>query len=149
MISAQLILGAHLVSTLMMAGLIWTIQLVHYPLFARVGPAEWVPYHEEHTRRISLLVIPLMCCELATAGWLALQPPPGIPAAAAWVGLGLVGWLWLVTAAIQVPQHTRLGERYQPELVGKLVAGNWLRTAAWSARGGLAVWFVALVPLQL
>ena len=39
-----------------LTGLIWTIQVVHYPLFARVGEAEWRAYEREHQRRITLVV---------------------------------------------------------------------------------------------
>ena len=49
---------ANLVLAAALAGLIWTIQLVHYPLFALVGAAEWPRYGDEHRRRITWLAAP-------------------------------------------------------------------------------------------
>ncbi len=68
-----------------LTGLIWTIQVVHYPLFARVGEAEWPAYEREHQRRITLVVAPLM---LANAG-LALALVLGAPTALRWANLAL------------------------------------------------------------
>ncbi|MGE0628263.1 MAG: hypothetical protein AB7O43_10595 [Hyphomicrobiaceae bacterium] len=38
-------------------GQIWLVQIVVYPLFAKVGEAEYVGYHRFYTRRIPLPVI--------------------------------------------------------------------------------------------
>ncbi len=46
----------HLGSTWFMVGLIWLIQIVHYPLFARVGVEQFVPYEREHSRLITYIV---------------------------------------------------------------------------------------------
>ena len=35
-----------------LTGLIWTIQLVHYPSFGLVGKAEFVQFHQAHTTRM-------------------------------------------------------------------------------------------------
>ncbi len=40
---------AHITATLYMTGLIWFVQIVHYPLFARVGNAEFSAYEQRHT----------------------------------------------------------------------------------------------------
>ncbi len=37
------------------------------------------------------------------------------------------------TVAVSVPLHTRLGEAYDDGVARRLVATNWLRTAAWTA----------------
>jgi hypothetical protein len=39
----------------------------------------------------------------------------------------------VVTVAVSVPLHARLGEGYDDALARRLVATNWLRTAAWTA----------------
>jgi hypothetical protein len=41
---------ANLIVASALAGLIWTIQLVHYPLFALVGTQDRASYGEEHRR---------------------------------------------------------------------------------------------------
>ena len=62
----KLVFLAHLVSTLVMVGVIWTVQVVHYPLFAGVGADGWSAYEAAHQSRITLVVGPLMVAELVT-----------------------------------------------------------------------------------
>ena len=50
-----------------MAGIIWYVQLVHYPLFAEVGADAWFVYHADHERRTGWVVAPLMVVELGSA----------------------------------------------------------------------------------
>lgn len=126
-------------STWALVGLIWTIQLVHYPLMARVGAAEFPGYHAAHARAITPLVGLLMLVEGATAALLVLNPPPGVSRALLGVGLLLVVAHVLVTAFLSVPLHTRLAAGYDAALLRRLTATNWLRTAAWSARGLLVL----------
>ena len=53
-----------------LTGLIWTIQVVHYPGFLGVGTDGFLAYQHNHMRTISYLVIPLMLAELGLACWL-------------------------------------------------------------------------------
>ena len=136
----KLVFLAHLFATLTMFGAIWTVQVVHYPLFGLVGDATWTAYEAQHQSRITLVVGPAMVVELATAVWLALRPLPGLPAWALLVGAALVGLLWASTAVVQVPLHTSLSAGFTPEVHARLVGTNWIRTALWSARAGLVLW---------
>ena len=54
----------------MLTGLIWTIQIVHYPLFEQVGEDRFVRYHERHMRRITWVAGPLMLIEAGSAALL-------------------------------------------------------------------------------
>jgi hypothetical protein len=40
---------------------------------------------------------------------------------------------------VQGPMHVRLARGYDAELIGRLVATNWLRTIVWTARGVLSL----------
>ncbi|RYE87958.1 MAG: hypothetical protein EOO75_13840 [Myxococcales bacterium] len=126
-----------------MAGLIWTIQVVHYPLFARVGEAGFAGYHAEHSTRISLLVGVPMLVEALTAAALLVARPPAAPVWSVWLGAALVAVVWGATALLQIPAHHALGQGWSAAQVDTLVAGNWVRTAAWSARGALVLWWLA------
>ncbi|HND34026.1 MAG TPA: hypothetical protein PLA94_28695 [Myxococcota bacterium] len=137
----SLLLG-NLVVTWMLVGLIWTIQVVHYPLFARVGAAEWARFHAEHSTRITLLVGPLMVAELGLAVALGLGAPPE-RRVWAWVAAGLVGVAWLSTAFLSVPLHNRLGAGQDLGLIAELVQTNWPRTLAWTLRGLLLLGWVS------
>ncbi len=137
------VLAIHLVSTLFMTGVIWFVQIVHYPLFAQVGDAGFADYEADHTRLTGYVVMPPMVAELLSAAWLALTRPAGLPPAALWTGLALVVAIWLSTALLQVPQHARLASGFDPEAARTLVSTNWIRTLAWSARAALAVWLMS------
>jgi len=79
-----LLTAAHAFVTCVLVGLIWTIQVVHYPLFSSVGSSEFVRYEQQHTTRITLLVMPLMLAEVTLAGVLATSPRTATAAAPPW-----------------------------------------------------------------
>lgn len=139
-----LILLLNTAATGVMIGLIWFVQVVHYPLFARVGQAGFAAYAREHQRRTTWVVALPMLLEAGTAVLLALRPPAGVPPALAWAGLALVGVLWASTLWLQVPQHTRLASGFDAESARRLVRGNWVRTVAWTLRGMLVLYMLAL-----
>jgi hypothetical protein len=137
------ILAAQALASSAMAGLIWFVQVVHYPLFQQVTGEAARDYSQAHRRRTPWVVIPPMLVEAATAALVALRPPAGIPPLAAWCGLGLVLALWWSTGAVQMPLHARLGqEGHRLPTVNALVRSNWLRTVLWTARALLAVWML-------
>lgn len=139
-----LLLLAHAAATLFMVGLIWFVQVVHYPLFAQVGSEAFAAYATSHAQRTTYVVVGPMLVELITALLLVWRgPPAGTPAVLAWVGLGLVGVVWLSTLWLQVPRHSALASGFQLEPWRALVTSNWLRTVAWTARGGLILYMLA------
>jgi hypothetical protein len=141
------VLLLNLAATGMMIGVIWFVQVVHYPLFGRVGRDGWTDYAAAHGRRTTWVVGPPMLVELATGALLALRPLPGIPPTAAWAGLALIAVAWASTGLLQVPRHRVLGDGWDAAAHRSLVAGNWLRTVAWTLRGALLLWMLArLLP---
>ncbi|MEM1329728.1 MAG: hypothetical protein AAGG07_04135 [Planctomycetota bacterium] len=135
-------LAVHAFATLYMMGLIWFVQVVHYPLFARVGREQAAAYEIAHTKRTTLAVGPPMLAEAITAGAIALAPPDGIEPIWAYVGAALVLVLWLSTALVQVPCHHTLSRGFDQRAWTRLVRTNWIRTVIWTARGVLALWFL-------
>ena len=129
------LLLANVASTWAMVGLIWIIQIVHYPLFALVGAEGFAAYAQSHQFRITWIVAPLMGVELVTAVLLALYPPAGAERWWLWLGVGLVAVSWLTTALLSVPQHETLSRGFQQQAYTTLVVTNWIRTAAWTVRG--------------
>lgn len=129
------VLIAHALSTTAMAGLIWFVQIVHYPMFARVGSEGFSRYALEHQARTTVVVLPLMLTELVSAVWLGFT----LATPVAWAGVVLVAMVWASTFLLQVPIHARLGSGFDARLVRRLVLTNWVRTALWSARAYLAV----------
>ena len=130
----KLILLIHIFATLFMTGLIWFVQVVHYPLFANVGDEQFKTYEELHQRLTTWVVGPAMLVEIATAV-LLLKNPPAESDTLVWIGLGLVVVIWLTTALLSVPAHNSLTAEYTTAAYHRLVSTNWIRTAAWTARG--------------
>jgi hypothetical protein len=122
---------AELVCCAMMTGVIWVIQIVHYPSFDFVPEARFKIFHQFHSQRITWIVLPLMASELVMAAILAWRTHFTLP-----LGLNLLGVLaiWSFTALLSVPLHSRLGEAYQPLDVLRLVQTNWPRTILWTVR---------------
>lgn len=136
------LLVVHAGATLAMVGVIWFVQLVHYPLMAQVAaPASeaFPAYEARNVERTGWVVVPLMLTELATLTALLWLRPPGLDAT--WLGAGAACLLlaWGTTFALSVPAHTRLGQAWDPLAHARLVRTNWLRTLAWSARGLLVL----------
>ncbi|TWT40820.1 hypothetical protein [Botrimarina hoheduenensis] len=134
------LLYAQLFATLYMTGVIWFVQLVHYPMFANVPADSFVEYERIHQARTFWVVGPPMLVELFTAVAMLAMRPPGVPAWVPLVGLALLLLVDGSTALFFGPQHGRLSAGFDATLHRQLVAGNWLRTFGWTARGVLLVW---------
>lgn len=119
-----------------MSGVIWIVQLVHYPLFVHVAEADWVEFHHQHTRRITWIVAPAMLGELLASVWLVVLLRTSL---LAWLGLGLVVALFAITAFVQVPLHDRLSRGRDIVVIARLVRTNWVRTAFWSTRMAVSI----------
>lgn len=133
------VLDVHLLASACMAGLIWFVQVVHYPLFAAVPAGAFVDYERRHRNRTAAVVGLPMAAEGVTTLWLFLRPPGDLGRA-----LPLVGGLLLVvvlasTVLVQVPLHDRLSTSFDRGHIRRLVATNWVRTVGWTARAVLAV----------
>lgn len=133
-----LLLGLNLFSTLAMVGLIWFVQIVHYPMFRHVGEGSFPGYARLHQRLTTWVVGPFMLVEAFTAVGLIYRSPASIPPSWLWTGMALVFVIWLSTATLQVPRHGALAESgFSTTQHSALVRTNWVRTIAWTARGVL------------
>ena len=85
----MLVLLVNVAAVLFMTGFIWTMQVVHYPLFDRAGEEAFPAYETAHNRLFSLVAGPGVLPVLATAVLLVLARPPQVPLWAAILGLAL------------------------------------------------------------
>ncbi len=142
--ATRLIFSAQLLSTLGMFGVIWFVQIAHYPMFLEIVPSSFPRYEAAYAHRMGYIAGPLMVAELLSS-LLLLAPllrPPCTRGAEAWVGLALVGLLWASTAFVQVPLHNQLQAGYNADAIRRLVLTNWIRAAAWTARAALVLLWV-------
>ena len=114
--------------------LIWLVQLIIYPGFHKIPRESFTAYHRWYVVRISCVVLPLMTGELVLTIWWVLSD--NYSSISVSVG-SLVLIVWLSTFALQVPIHNQLQRGKEDKLIRRLVATNWIRTAAWSLKAGI------------
>jgi hypothetical protein len=141
-LSSELLLIAHAVASLFMTGLIWFVQIVHYPLFALVPADAFAQYESRHQKLTTYVVAPVMLAEIGLAAAIAAGLAPGVPRLWGWAGLALCIAVWGATFLISVPLHNKLESGKNDAVIRRLVATNWIRTVLWSARGILSVLMV-------
>lgn len=103
----SLLLILNLAFTAMLSGLIWMVQLVHYPAFLHVGKENCFAFQQHHTRSISRLVVPLMVAELVFALWLLFWPMTFfVMEYLNYFAFACLLLIWLVTFLKAVPYHS-------------------------------------------
>ena len=142
MSSLELLLWVHASATWLMVGIIWFVQVVHYPLFAAVPSQAFQAYQEKHVRRTGWVVAPPMLVEVGSALALTLYPSESLDAWLVWGGVALLLVVWGATAVFSVPLHNQLLNGFDARAHRRLLRTNWLRTLAWTLRGLFAVWLI-------
>jgi hypothetical protein len=138
----------HAVAAWFMVGMIWTIHLVHYPLFAEVGEATYETFQSEHVERIgSLLLVPwaiegAMVMALLWFAFVAGLRDLRIPSL---VGATAMAAVLAISAFWSAPAHGDLADGFDAAVHDRLMTANLIRALAWTLRGAVAVWVLALV----
>jgi len=82
------------------------VQLVVYPGFAYYAPSDLKRWHGLYTKRISVLVIPLMLGQLLLHGMLLVWHPDNVSIAT----FSLVAGIWASTFWQAVPLHNQIAD---------------------------------------
>jgi hypothetical protein len=144
--SVRLLL-VQLVASSALAGLIWTIQVVHYPLFDHVDKAKFVRFEQSHSLRISFIVGPLMGIEFLCSSFLLWKRPEAVSFGLAVAAFIVMMVVHAATVLCSVPAHTILGKGFDAAAHRRLVQTNWIRTVGWTLRAVLAAYMVTLVAI--
>ena len=139
----QLAIQLHLFSTLMMTGVVWFVQWVHYPSFRFVDTAKGSEAAQFHQVKTGLLVIPLMLVEMGTAVLLMSSSWVAQYGSYLWINLGLLFLIWAVTFLKMVPLHRQLADQFDKDIVSSLISMNWVRTILWTVRAVLLLRFLS------
>jgi hypothetical protein len=115
-----------------MVGVIWVIQLVHYPSFNYVEKQRYSNFQSFHMMRISYVVIPVMLAELLTLV-LLIYTMDEIEIALVLSGTILL-MIWFITAIFFSSAHQKLTLGYDKSVVRDLIKMNWSRTLLWTFR---------------
>ena len=131
------LLRLNLAASLYMTGVIWFVQLVHYPLFSAVPASSFKQYEQRHQQLTTFVVAPPMLLELgASIALVYLFPTSTV----LWITAALTLVNWASTMGIQVPLHNKLGSGLDLTIVQDLVQTNWIRTIAWTLRSAILLY---------
>lgn len=133
----DILLAIQIISSLILFGVIWTIQLVHYPAFRYISYKDFIDFEAHHTFNISLIVIPLMILELISAAILVYFESHYLTQ----LNMVIVFFIWMVTFLFSVPCHKILANGKNHLAIEKLNKTNWLRTMAWSIKGCVLLFY--------
>ncbi len=141
----DLILLANFAATCLMAGVIWFVQWVHYPLLAKVPVDRAVETATEHQRRTGqVLAIPMAVEGFTTLGLLIIRPE-SVQIFWPWFGAVLLAVALGSTVFVSVPLHAKMATNPTADVGRRLVVTNWPRTIAWSLRA--VVCFVMILQV--
>ena len=142
MLPNNFVLLGHLIFTSIMTGVIWVIQIVHYPSFHFIEKELYTAFQKFHMNKISIIVIPIMLAELITGMMLFLDKSSKSPFLI--VSFVILILIWLITGVFFSKAHNELMTGYQELVVNQLVVMNWIRTLLWTLRLLLLTCFVYL-----
>lgn len=128
---------ANLVATVVMIGVIWFVQIVHYPLLSVVPVEAAAATAAEHQRRTGFVVAVPMAVEGVTTLALLAAVPDGVSWWLPWAGGVFLAVALGSTVFLSVPRHARMAANPDSRVGRELVLTNWPRTVAWTARGAL------------
>lgn len=122
----------HFVFALYMFGVIWFVQIVHYPvfLFLNYDPAH-NPYIFQQTRSGIAMVLP-MIIELVSVVLLIFIPYPNFFTVLVLLLFSVL--IWVSTFTMQVPAHNLLKKEKNEDAIKRLIYTNWFRTGLWSLK---------------
>ena len=126
----EILSKVHFLSTSLMVGIIWVIQLLHYPAFHFIKESDYVEFQHFHMQRISFIVVPVMILELFSAFMLVYYLRSNLLI----LCLIILLFIWLITFVFFTKLHQSLLDGYNKTVVDKLVKINWSRTILWSLR---------------
>ncbi len=111
--------------------LIWAVQLAIYPGLTYYSHEKLRVWHRSYTKRITLIVLPLMFGQLA----FSIRDTAVETSYLTILKLVMILIVWGLTFSIFVPLHNRIensNESESPTITRRLVNKNWWRTLFWT-----------------
>ena len=128
------------------AGVLWAMQLMHYPLYSLIGEAEFERYIVANNRAaIAAAIVPAVA-SIIGAALLCWRRPAAVPLAAAALALVLALGVLASSLLWQAGIHAELARHGKSlALIERLVATNWVRTVLDTLQLGTAVWMLSRI----
>ena len=125
------LLMIHIISTSIMVGVIWVMQLVHYPSFKYVKESDYIIFQKYHMSNISYIVFPVMFTELITALIILFFGEKSLFFVLSLICLFLI---WVITGVLFTKYHSILKEGKDLMIIEKMIKANWIRALLWTMR---------------
>lgn len=142
-----LILLLQVLTTWVLLGILWFIQLVHYPLFRRIKE-NFVQYERDHLRRTASLLVPIAVVDIALNVMLVISLEKGSCIFLISFALAMNIITWLSVFFFQVAEHHSLSDHFSKKIVHKLVKTNWVSTIAWTVKAALIFALIVMIHLN-
>lgn len=126
------ILFFHFFLTFFMTGVIWLIQLIHYPSFSFIDKNKYSKFQTFHMNKITPIVGPIIILEVSTGFYLLyFFNSESI--------FFLINFLiniliLMMTIIVFGTIHKKLIDGFKTSLFKKLISLNWIRTFLWSLK---------------
>ncbi len=138
------LLLAALACNLYITGVHWTFQLVHYPLYTRVGAREFQDYQVSHQRRILWSVRVPRLITLGLTGLLIQWHPWGSESWELWATFLSLMAATLISFQFIHPLQKLLSQQgYSTKLIKALTRLHWVRTILTTLSAGILLVIVA------
>ncbi|SMG12212.1 hypothetical protein SAMN05661096_00478 [Marivirga sericea] len=109
--------------------LIWLVQLIIYPSFTFMKKSSLIIWHPIYTKRISVVVMPLMLLQIALTFYLTYS---SFNYFLLFQSIIII-FIWISTFFQAVPLHNQIESGVKMKKAAeKLVQANWKRTIMWS-----------------
>ena len=137
----QWVVTVQLVVTMLMVGMIWTIQLLHYELFPLVGDDAWQTYEKAHVDKIGDILAGPWLIEGLCVLVLLLAANKRFRILA-FVNAFLMLFILIDTTAFSTPAHGVLLDGWDQQTYDELMVVNLIRALLWTAKGAVAIWMM-------
>ena len=143
-INEAVVLLIQVITTWLMLGVFWFVQLIHYPLFKNIKDC-FVQYERKNVKRTAAFIPPIVVIDIVTNVMALILADEGLYVSFISAALVLNILTWLTTFLFQMQMHQKLSVQYSDKLLAKLVGTNWIRTILWTGKSG--VYFALLYHL--
>jgi hypothetical protein len=117
--------------------LVYIVQLTIYPSFLYYSQSALDNWHSKYTRRISIVVMPLMLSQLFLNTYILFDHFSSLNL----ISFGLILGIWIITFFQAVPLHNSLNiKESSQENIRKLIRVNGWRCFFWTLAMMLNVW---------
>ncbi|MFB7246689.1 hypothetical protein CW362_05350 [Streptomyces populi] len=139
--TAALVL-AQTLAVLYTTGFVWTLQLMDYPMVARLREGAAESYMEAHNQTFWRVLAPGLLVAGVTSVLLVVARGPAVPLRAALLSLALLVLIMVLSGAVATPDRTALAQHFSASVHAHLLRVSWVRTVAFTVWSGLDAWLL-------